>query len=188
MATANTKRTNSGDPLDLYNTERKAVEAAIVGGVFGNDSALWDPCDGLGDLSQPLIDHGFDVWRSDIEPRGRDILQLDFMAANITASERPIVMNPPFKLTPEFIDKGLSVRPRLYMFNRTSVLETNKRAANFTSGRWPLKYYYQFAFRVGCSKGESREPLAKAVMYAWYVFDKEYKGEPILRWLIDGKA
>lgn len=182
MATANTRRNPSDDPLELYNTEERAVTAALKAGVFEGTCALWDPCDGLGGLSDPLMAAGIDVFRSDIAARGRGIVEMDFLSCP-TAMGLPIAFNPPFKRTAEFLDHACAITDKVFMFNRTSVLETVPRAKSFTSRRWPLKYYYQFAYRVGCTKGETQEPQAKAVMYAWYVFDKSYIGEPVLRWL-----
>jgi hypothetical protein len=186
MATANTKRASDAHPLDLYNTEAWATQLAINAGVFDQERnrLMWDPCDGLGDLSNMLVANGFNVRVSDkYDHANRGITLLDFLGPHDQQADCYIVMNPPFKQTAEFIDRALEVADRVYMFNRTSVLETVTRAERFVSKQWPLKYFYQYAPRVGCSKGEDREPQAKAVMYAWYVFDKSYTGEPILRWL-----
>lgn len=69
------------------------------------------------------------------------------------------------------------------MFNRVSFLETDSRSSKLSSRKWPLKKVWFFAYRTGCSKGEEEEAQPKAVMYAWYEFDKGYYGEPMIGWL-----
>lgn len=187
MATANTHRSDNADPLDLYNTDVVATRMAIEGGVFNSAGKLWDPCDGLGDMSNVLKAYGFDVETSDkYDHVDRGVMLLDFLAEIHPRIDTidGIVMNPPFKQTLEFIDRALELVDRVYMFNRASVLETRTRAERFNLRDWPLSAYYQFGPRVNCSKGVERSyPARGAVMYGWYVLDKKHKGDPVLRWL-----
>lgn len=190
MATINTVRKNHDAPNDLYQTHPLATESAILHGVFNCVESVWDCCDGVGGISKVLERSGIKVYRSDIEDyNDTGIDKLDFL--KITEKPYPvevIVMNPPFKLTKEFMDKACSLVDRVIMFNRVSFLETVNRAEKMISGEWPLTDVYFHSYRVGCAKGLDGS-YGNSVFYAWYVFDKKlFNGEPPrLHWITKGK-
>ena len=185
MATINTKRISSEDPNDLYRTHPDATRFAISGGVFKGCKSLWDCCDGLGGISDVLQADGFAVKRSDIKTYGSSrVVEADFLTLNKPLFDcDAIVMNPPYKLTFEFVEKALQLSSRVIMFNRASFLESGKRGGKFKSGEWPLSDVFIHSKRVGCAKGFSKD-YANAVMYCWYVFDESCVGKhPRLHWL-----
>ena len=52
----------------------------------------------------------------------------------------------------------------------------------------PLKYVYVFSKRVnplrnGEPTDEKGKPWASTMCFAWFVWEKNYEGEPIIRWL-----
>src|SRR5690554_4304133 len=120
MATINTKRVNRDNANDLYRTHPDATIRAIGAGVFDRDKTLWDCCDGLGGISDELEKAGFTVKRSDLidyfreNTVVRDFLSLESPLFHCDA----IVMNPPYKLTFEFVEKALQLSNRVIMFNR----------------------------------------------------------------------
>jgi hypothetical protein len=190
MATINTVRKNSDEANDLYRTEPLATEAAVMHGVFSNINTAWDCCDGLGGISGVLERHGISVGKSDIVNYGRrnvvvqDFLELQEPLFNTDC----IVMNPPFKLTAEFLDKACNLSDKVIMFNRVSFLETVQRANKIKSGQWPLTDVYFHAYRVGCAKGMYETRYANAVFYAWFLFDKHrFTGKPVMHWITEGK-
>lgn len=67
-------------PEDLYCTHPRAVEELLELETFS--PKIWESCDGLGHISDVLTAHGYDVRRSDLYTRGRDIEQLDFLTAD----------------------------------------------------------------------------------------------------------
>lgn len=190
MASVNTTRKNSDDPFDLYQTHPAAVELAFSHGVFDGIDWVFDPCDGLGAITNQLEEYGIQCWRSDIVKRGDNklLVESDFLSDDAWLPEADaLVMNPPFKMTKEFLDKACANYNRVIMFNRISFLETAPRALKIISGEWALTDVYIHAARTGCSKGEGKK-YANAVMYAWYVFDKYSQKvnprNPQLHWLI----
>ena len=187
MATSNTKRNVGKSGLDLYNTPTDALEAAYEAGIFDKFQRYWDPCNGLGKISDFLKDKGKKVITSDVNDYGKQDWVEDFLTATdfdvITSRIECIVMNPPFKLTEEFIDHALTLCPNLIMFNRAVVLESVSRSRKHQEGSWPLKEFYSFANRVTCTKGVEEEKTSNAVWYAWYVYEDGYKGKPTVDWL-----
>lgn len=193
MASANTKRNDDADPRNLYNTLPDAVESATAAGVFKQLKTFWDPCNGLGRLSNALeAETGVKCGvRSDKYDYGRcddiiDFLDRDDLGADLTVhgvDYEHIVFNPPFPLTAEFLDRAFELTDKVYMFNRVSFLETENRAHALDDRKWPLKKVWFFAYRTGCTKGVDEQKQTKAVMYAWYEFDKNYTGEPTVGWI-----
>lgn len=193
MASANTHRTDKSDPRNLYNTLPDAVESAHQAGVFDELKPFWDPCNGLGRLSDKLEEvtgvkcaHRSDKYDYDNGDELIDFLERDDLGMLTMVPEvdfEHIVFNPPFPLTSEFLDAAFELTTKVYMFNRVSFLETDSRSSKLSTGEWPLKKIWFFAYRTGCTKGEEEEAQPKAVMYAWYEFDKSYYGEPMVGWL-----
>ena len=72
------------------------------------------------------------------------------------------------------------------MFLKTTFLEGKKRYNNLFSVN-PPKYMFQFVSRVLCAKNGDFERMiaggGSAVSYAWFVFQKGYKGDTIIRWI-----
>ena len=117
MASVNTVRKNNDSPNDLYKTEPLATHSAILSGVFDGINSVWDCCDGLGGISNVLEENGILTYRSDIEDYGdRGIQIADFLSLDEPLYDADcIVMNPPFKLTSEFMDKACQLSNKVIM-------------------------------------------------------------------------
>lgn len=189
MASPNTKRNRKEDieENELYSTPLIALESFYkqYPEEFDKHDVYLDPCDGLGHISDFLESIGKKVYRWDIEDyRGAITQQSDFLLADeIPEDVDCIIMNPPFTMTEDFVDKALSLCPNLIMFNRMTTIETNSRSKKLKSGEWPLKDFYQFGFRVSCPKGVELEPTANSVAYAWLSFDRYCKHKPFMNWI-----
>lgn len=189
MVSPNTRRNLDADPNDLYETSREAVELAIKAGVFDGIKSVYDPCDGLGGITNVLEELlGIRTIRSDkfvYEGTSERTWVVDFLLSDDIPDPYlvdALVMNPPYKLTYEFVDKATDVYDKVIMFNRINFLETYKRSIKMHTREWNLKTVYIHADRVGCAK--PGEKAVKAVMYAWYVFDKNNRNlNPEIKWI-----
>jgi DNA modification methylase len=93
-----------------------------------------------------------------------------------------IVANPPYNKAREFVLKGFEYADIQWHFLRLSFLEGQKRYDElFSLGH--CTHVFIFTYRVSCDKGYDREPTANSVCYAWFRFDKNFKGNPTLYWL-----
>lgn len=79
MASPNTNRKAKKSSNDLYNTPEDALEAAWSAGVFDSFESYWDPCDGLGAISDFLEGKGKTVYRSDIVAYREGLEVVDFL-------------------------------------------------------------------------------------------------------------
>lgn len=194
MATSNTRRNTDALEDDLYITPRKALDAAFEVGLFDMYSVYYDPCDGLGDISEYLRLTN-KCYASDLYDRvGKEqsdpywLGERDFLS--ITRKDIPedvecLVFNPPFTLTEKFVDKAHELELPLIMFNRLTTLESKERAKKFRD-KWKATDVYVFGYRVTCDKGVNREPTANSVAYAWYVFDPRLpeRTQTQLHWIV----
>lgn len=99
-----------------------------------------------------------------------------------------ILTNPPFKYITEFIEKGLELTERkLAIFARIQLLESKKRWERIWVDS-SLKRVYVFVNRIRCFKNDDRDAVSSsAVCYCWFVWDKEYDGEPVVDWIYQEK-
>jgi hypothetical protein len=189
MASVNTKRKQDAHEDDLYSTPIESLHAIKETiSELPEGTIFYDPCDGLGDISDYIEALGYKVFRSDIK-NYRDCSNwlgtIDFLTMtrdDIPACVDILVFNPPFTLTEEFVDKAHELGLPLLMFNRLTTLESNSRAKKF-KGDWCLERLEVFGYRVSCTKGVDREPTANSVSYAWYFFNPRYGGEPTVGWI-----
>ena len=94
-------------------------------------------------------------------------------------------MNIAFKYAKEFIEKALKLSldsTKIAMFLKLTFLEGKARRELFDKA--PPKYVYVFSGRVNCAKnGDFSKAESSAVAYAWFVWEKGFKGEPKIRWI-----
>ena len=68
------------------------------------------------------------------------------------------------------------------MFLRILFLEGKKRRTLFEKS--PPKKIYVSSSRIVCAKnGEFDKQIGGVQAYAWFVWEKDFTGDPIIRWL-----
>lgn len=123
----------------------------------------------------------------DLIDRGYGYGGIDFITHKFKRKFDTVITNPPFSLAKEFIEKGLEVSDKyVIMLCKIQLLEGVKRKEMFKNT--PLKYIYVHTTRQATWKGgQELDPNGKkwatTMCLAWFVWDKEYKGEPIVRWI-----
>lgn len=166
--------------FDLYCTSPKAVEELLKLEQFSPQ--IWEPCDGLGHISDTLAENGYDVHRSDIITRNRDIEQLDFLAYNGAEWQGDIITNPPYSCATDMVRKALAVVAdghKVAMWLRILFLESKHRQELFRE--FPPKRIWVSSARIPCSDREGNF-RGSAQGYAWYIWEKGYKGETKIDW------
>lgn len=149
---------------------------------------IWEPACGGGNLSEVLTSRGYDVFNTDIEDRGykNQHLTKDFFEFT-NKFNGDILTNPPFSLAEKMIEHSLELIDYgryVVMFARIQLLEGTKRYNDLFSKK-ELKYVYVFSARAKTAMGGNfdKYKAAPAQCHAWFVFQKGYLGEPILRWI-----
>lgn len=169
---------------DYYATEPKAVEILLENETFSH--SIWECACGEGHISKVLETAGHDVYSSDLIYRGfGDPEPFDFLADTLENFEGDIITNPPYKFALEFCETALQTIQTGYkvaMFLKLTFLEGKKRQEFFKKN--PPKTVYVFSSRVKCAmNGDFGNTGSSAVAYAWYVWEKGFQGDPIIKWI-----
>lgn len=169
---------------DYYATDPVALELLLEKESF--DKSVWECACGGGHLSEVLLSHGYDVISTDLVDRGYGVSGVDFFACH-DPFDGDIVTNPPYKYAKEFVEHALElVRDghRVAMFLKIQFLEGKARRELFD--RFPPKFIYVATGRINCCKNGDFSPAQRgnnsAQAYAWFIWEKGYTGEPVLRW------
>lgn len=173
---------------DYYATEPKAVEILLEQEQFC--PYVWECACGEGHISKVLEKHGYKVKNSDIVDRGLAGTEIaDFLKIKkediCNDVSRDIVTNPPYKYAKEFVEKALEISmdsTKIAMFLKLTFLEGQARQKMFKEH--PPKRIYVFSSRVKCAKNGKFEGMgSSAVCYAWFVWEKGFKGNPVIKWV-----
>ena len=150
---------------DFYATDPETLKLFLY--EFWKDNSfegdILEPACGQGHISKTLEEMlpSFNIISTDLIDRGYGQGGIDFLTHDYGRTFGTVITNPPFSLAKEFIEKGLKVSEK-YVYVHTT------RQATWKEGK-PLD-----------PKGKK---WATTMCLAWFVWDKEYKGEPIIRWI-----
>lgn len=171
---------------DYYATDPIAAEWLLKIEEIPKDKPIWECAAGEKHLSKVFEEHGYKVRSSDLIVRTEDVEQLDFLASNETWNGT-IITNPPYNQAVNFIQKAMesiTEGNKVIMFLKVQFLEGKSRKKLFE--KYPPKTVWVSSSRITCAKNGDFEYMkangGSAVAYAFYVWQKGYKGDTILKW------
>ena len=191
---------------DFYATDPKALEELLarctnwlkdqflrtksvpIGKITNHMSGyIWECACGNGNLGRVLIKNNFLLVATDIKDRGFGISRdTDFLKTNFCLG-RIILTNPPYSLATEFIEHALEILPEggLYIALMNITYLAGQKRYQLVYSKGSLREIYVFSKRIECWKNGERpkDKCGSIANYAWYVFQKGYKGQPTLYWL-----
>lgn len=169
---------------DYYATEPKAIEWLMT--LEPLNKNIWECAVGGGHLADVLIQHGYNVKCSDIIKRCEYAETLDFLTTDVKY-DGDVVTNPPYKFAKEFIEKAIEVvndGNKVAMFLKIQFLEGKARKQLFA--KYPPKTIYVSSSRLLCAKNADFKGMiaggGSAVAYAWFVWEKGFKGKTTIEW------
>ena len=164
---------------DLYETPYSMTKQFLETGLIPRSEHILEPAAGNGAIVRVLEEEGYQVTSYDLS-RGRDFLLDD--------SQYDVVFtNPPFSHAQKFILHAKEVAPqKIVLLMPLNYLHGKQRYGTvWTDTEFPLASVHVFTRYV--LLGEPLRADGKyhtAIMvYAWYVWDREHKGEPAIRWI-----
>jgi hypothetical protein len=176
---------NEREAHDYYATEPKAAE--LLCEVESLSPAIWECACGEGHLAEVLRKRGHIVKATDLIDRGYGCGGVDFLKENVHF-HGDIVTNPPYKYAKEFVEHAIDTVAdgcKVCMFLKLQFLEGKARRALFE--KYPPKCVYVASGRLLCAKNGDFEKMkaggGSAVAYAWFVWQKGYTGETVIRWI-----
>jgi len=164
---------------DFYETPYSLTRHLLNVESFDSDKIVCEPACGDGAIVRVLEDK----W-----PSNRVIAydaDIDFLKD--TRQYDYIITNPPFSLAFEFVQQSKKLaKSKFALLLPLSYLHGKKRYDNiYTDKRYPLKKIYVFTRypMLGEKLREDGKYNTGMMVYAWYIFEKEYNGSPIIDWI-----
>lgn len=172
---------------DFYATDPVAIDKLYQTGELTCKN-IWECACGEGHLAKKLVEYGYNVKATDQIDRGYGEGGVDFLACK-DKFDGDILTNSPYKYATEFVLKALdlvSEGNKVFMFLKLTFLEGKKRYDELFS-KYPPKKVYIFSQRILCAKNgdfdKTKSNGGSAVAYAWYVWEKGYTGDTIIKWI-----
>lgn len=173
---------------DFYATDPLAAELLLQ--VEPDLNKIWECACGQGHLAKVFDKYGKLAKASDLINRGYGVQQ-DFLN-ELTINFNPdyfwdgdIVTNPPYSEALEFCKKALNLvkdGSKVCMFLKLTFLESKERKEFFKEQ--PPKTVYVCSSRIRCAiRGKFEDIGSSAICYAWFVWQKGYKGETVIKWI-----
>lgn len=182
------KHNNNRAANDFYATRPHDVELLYKYEPSIINGRIWECACGAGHISETLLKLGAkDVFSSDIVDYGYGHV-IDFLADTEHNNFDVIITNPPYKACVDFVmhaldcvnDNGIVV-----MLLRTLFLEGQQRYTKIFKDNRP-KYVYVFVKRTyGLKNGDINNKSSSAMSHSWFIWEKGYKGDTIVRWLYE---
>lgn len=166
---------------DYYSTDPRSTRAMLAQVTF--DGEIWEPTAGRHKMVNELIAAGYAVKATDLVDYGFGDEQVDFLKYEGTYAGN-FCFNPPYQYAMEFVEKGLELlQPgkKMVVYLRTLFLEGQKRYERIFKQKH-LKEVLVFSARQVCSKVDDYSE-GSAVSYSFFVFEKDFIGDPIIKWL-----
>ena len=175
---------------DYYATPYETTEALLNNVDFAG--SFLEPCVGGGHIADVIKRYypSSEIFTLDLIDRDYpNTVVGDFITYDFDRQFESIITNPPFSIAQEFLEKGMEVvkdNGKIAMFLKIQFLEGNKRKEMFK--KYPPKYVYVFSkrqnpWRNGNPLDEKGKPWSSTMCFAWFVWEKGFSGEPLVRWL-----
>lgn len=165
---------------DFYATDPRAVEMLCDLEKFSQ--VILEPCCGQGHIAKVLTVRGYDVVATDLCDRGFGEPGHNFLTENYGVVDMDIITNPPYSRAQQFVEKALDIvgdGHKVVMFLKLTFAEGKSRRELF--GKFPPKTVYVSSSRLECGKN-GVFGSGSAVCYAWWCWQKGWKGETTMRW------
>lgn len=187
---------------DYYATDPQAVikimkRLSDIGVIYNHRiESILEPCVGAGHIIEglkPFIPYG-DTTRItavDIVNRGYpNTIVADYAQWQTDKKFSFIISNPPYSCAKEFIYKSMELLDSygvLLFYLKLQFLEGKGRKELFE--KYPPEYIYVMRNRTPTWKNgspvnpDTGKKWAETICFAWFVWEKNIKTEPVIRWL-----
>ena len=173
---------------DFYVEPHWLVNALLDVEMF--TGTVLDPACGSGTIVSCCRERGIKATGADIVDRGFKHVQVqDFFER--TEPVDAIICNPPYKLAQRFVERGLTLAPKVVMLLRLVFVEGQRRK-RFYAATPPARIWVtarRASIPDGAHSGQRDrhgavvQPEGKggSVVYAWFVWQRGHRGDTILR-------
>lgn len=182
-------------PNDFYPTPPAVTRCLLAHETF--PGPVLEPCAGAGHVVRELEAAGYSVLSNELYPQGgfeadlsRDFLDPSFHWPDFASPVRgcrAVVTNPPYRLAQEFVEQTIDVGFEKHAWLlRFQFIESKRRWPLFIEN--PPVRIWVFPERVQVSERGLENPRGGMIVYAWFVWERGYRGHPELRWFAPGEV
>lgn len=169
-------------PEDYYATDPLSAKLLLENLPELNN--IWECACGEGHLAKVFNRAEKLAKATDLINRGYGDVK-NFSLCNEPYHNGDIVTNPPYKYVQQFVEHALSLVDTgryVCMFLKVLFLEGKARKKLFN--KYPPKTIYVSSSRINCAKnGDFNTYTSSAIAYAWFIWQKGYTGETIVKWI-----
>ena len=176
------KRRRLRQDNNFYATHPSVTQDILRKEKFHNK--VLEPFCGTGSMAEVIKENGYEVEAYDIIDRGYGKVG-DFYEVDFPKGEYDIISNPPYDTNlPELIVRCLSIaKNKVALLLPLDYLSGKQRIQKVYSTKPPRTVYvYEDRIIVGLN-ADFKQNLGNKINYAWYVWEKGFKGTPELKWI-----
>lgn len=169
---------------DLYETPPIAVEALLKNVHITKAEPVIEPCCGRGAISKVLINHGYMVYSSDINPEWPGAETEDFLTRRepLRGVYPTIITNPPYKHAQAFVEKSLALgAARVFMLLRLAFLESERRSNILDGGNLVAVYPFKRRLPMMHRDGWTGNKASSAIPFAWFEWGAVKRTQTVMR-------
>lgn len=178
------------DVYDFYETPtwatERVVEQMLIDGIVNKYDNILEPCSGAGAITNVLKQYFENVEASDIQ--GADYIvgkrNIDVYDINDNMCD-VVITNPPYNLMTKenMLNEFLRIASKKVILLLNIFYLSSKDRKQMLENS-PLRHIYIHSDRVTMYPyGEPKPKNGGTKMFAWFVWDKEYKGKPTISWI-----
>lgn len=143
------------------------------------EGSILEPASGDGAIVKVLRDNGYEVEHFDINKSGIDFLELE---ENIKYDN--IIINPPFSLAFEFIEKAKKIYSKtICMLLPLSYLHGQHRYERGIFKQLKTVYVFTRYPLLTDTVREDGKYNTGMMVYAWFTWKRPWKGKPYIEWM-----
>lgn len=150
-----------------------------------------EPFCGVGSMSEVIKQHGHNVLSYDIIDRGYGLIG-DFYQVDFPRKKYDIVTNPPYDNVIDVVLRCLDIcKNKVALLMPLRYLSSNSRYDEIYA-KYPPARVYVYQERIGIAKNADFEKYndagANLEIYAWYIWERGFKGTTELKWISNQKT
>lgn len=147
---------------------------------------ILEPAAGMGHLFKEITAAGYKCLATDLIDRKEPTVQggVDFLEADFEVGKYDIITNPPYDLFIPFIKKVLEIaKDKVAFLLPMRYLSSKSRYKIYQE--YPPRYVYVYIEDILLARNGEFEKyhLGSRETYAWYIWEKEFKGAPTIKWI-----
>ena len=168
------QRSEPHNSLDDFPTPPWATRAIIDQlskmGIIASYMTAREPCANRGYMVRPMEEYFSRVFPADIHDYGAGYPQQDYLFGHLPSRVDVTMMNPPFRLAQQFIERGIETSGHATIaVVRSAFLEGVTRYEQLFRDN-PPSYVFQHSERVPMVKGRYDPKASTATCYCWLVW------------------